>query len=340
MLRFVLSIALFGWGALLAASPLPELVVYTYDSFLSDWGPGPGLKKGFEAQCACQIKWVSAADGAAILARLKIEGKSSKADLVMGIDESLAATADQLDLFIDSQLKFPENNSRMPFKPSTKYIPFDYGFYGFMFDSKAKQKNGAPFPKPTSLDQLLTMKEFRRSLLIQDPRSSAAGLGLLLWLQTVYGNDLDKRLEQLKSQTLTVTKGWSDSYGLFTKGEAPIVFSYTTSEAYHREIENENRYQALIFPEGHIAAVETAAILKTSKNPKLGKQFLEFILTEESQKIISTKNWMYPVIYPRSGLPHAFATIQYPKKTLRAAPDEIEKSRKAWNLKWEKVFLK
>ena len=28
-----------------------DLVVYTYDSFSADWGPGPVVKKAFEADC-------------------------------------------------------------------------------------------------------------------------------------------------------------------------------------------------------------------------------------------------------------------------------------------------
>ncbi len=29
----------------------PTLTVYTYDSFAAEWGPGPQIKKNFEAQC-------------------------------------------------------------------------------------------------------------------------------------------------------------------------------------------------------------------------------------------------------------------------------------------------
>ena len=37
---------------LLCTAPVfakPVLTVYTYDSFAADWGPGPGVKKAFEA---------------------------------------------------------------------------------------------------------------------------------------------------------------------------------------------------------------------------------------------------------------------------------------------------
>ncbi|MBT4323957.1 MAG: thiamine ABC transporter substrate-binding protein, partial [Rhodobacterales bacterium] len=47
----------FAAGFLLAsvttasADDLPKLTIYTYDSFVSDWGPGPAIKKAFEKTC-------------------------------------------------------------------------------------------------------------------------------------------------------------------------------------------------------------------------------------------------------------------------------------------------
>src|SRR5579859_6359010 len=64
-------------SALLAAGPAaaadkPTLTIYTYDSFTADWGPGPAITKGFEANCGCKLNWVALEDGAALLSRLKI----------------------------------------------------------------------------------------------------------------------------------------------------------------------------------------------------------------------------------------------------------------------------
>ena len=43
------------------------LTIYTYDSFASDWGPGPKIKQAFEKECGCQIDFVPLEDGVAIL---------------------------------------------------------------------------------------------------------------------------------------------------------------------------------------------------------------------------------------------------------------------------------
>ena len=55
--------------ALPALADTPVLTVLTYDSFTSEWGPGPAIEKGFEESCGCDLRFVTAGDGAALLAR-------------------------------------------------------------------------------------------------------------------------------------------------------------------------------------------------------------------------------------------------------------------------------
>ena len=65
-----------------SAQDLPVLTVYTYDSFVADWGPGPAIEAGFEATCECDLQFVAAGDGAALLGRVRLEGTRSEADVV------------------------------------------------------------------------------------------------------------------------------------------------------------------------------------------------------------------------------------------------------------------
>ena len=43
------------------------LTIYTYDSFNSEWGPGPVVFKRFEKECACKLKVVSPSDSGTVL---------------------------------------------------------------------------------------------------------------------------------------------------------------------------------------------------------------------------------------------------------------------------------
>ncbi len=92
-MRYPLLAAGFCAIASSAIAQTPVLTVYTYDSFVSDWGPGPAVEKAFEEVCGCDLKFVGAGDGAALLARVRLEGEHTKADVVLGLDTNLTQTA-------------------------------------------------------------------------------------------------------------------------------------------------------------------------------------------------------------------------------------------------------
>ena len=132
----------------------------------------------------------------------------------------------------------------------------------------------------------------------------------------------------------TFTKGWSEAYGLFLKGEAPMVLSYTTSPAYHRHIENSERYRVAMFDDGHYQQVEVIARLASSKNPTLAQNFLEFMLSNDVQKILPTTNWMLPAVKTGQALPEAFKESEIPKVVLGFTPEEVSANRKNWIKRW------
>ena len=76
-----------------AVAERPVLTVYTYESFASEWGPGPAIETAFEAECACDVNFVALDSSIGILGRVQLEGASSPADVVLGLDTSLMATA-------------------------------------------------------------------------------------------------------------------------------------------------------------------------------------------------------------------------------------------------------
>ncbi|MCT4701807.1 thiamine ABC transporter substrate binding subunit [Enterobacteriaceae bacterium H20N1] len=312
---------------ILVAAPAfakPLLTVYTYDSFAADWGPGPAVKKAFEADCNCELKFVALEDGVSLLNRLRMEGKNSKADVVLGLDNNLIEAALQTKLFapanVDtSALKIPGG-----WKSDT-FVPFDYGYFAFVYD-KNKLKN-----PPKSLKELVESDQ-KWKVIYQDPRTSTPGLGLLLWMQKVYGDKAPDAWAKLASKTVTVTKGWSEAYGLFLKGEGDLVLSYTTSPAYHIIEEKKDNYAAADFSEGHYLQVEVAGRLAASKQPELAEKFMKFITQPGFQNTIPTGNWMYPVT--EVNLPEGFSSIKKPQTSLEFTPKEVSDLRASWINTW------
>jgi len=171
------------------------------------------------------------------------------------------------------------------------------------------------------LDALLEAPDDLR-LVIQDPRSSISGLALVLWVQAVYGDEAQAAWEKLAPKIVTVTRGWSESYGLFTDGEADMVLSYTTSPAYHIIAEGDETKKAAIFPEGHYFMVELAAKLASTDVPELADDFMAFILSEEFQSMIATGNWSIPAALDKEGWPDGFKQLDLPEKVLFYSEDE------------------
>ena len=325
MLNKVLPVLLLLSAPVLAAKPV--LTVYTYDSFSADWGPGPAVKKAFEAQCDCELKFVTLEDGVSLLNRIRMEGKNSKADVVLGLDNNLVQAAQKTGLFAESQvdtstLKLPDGWH------NTTFVPFDYGYFAFVYD-KTRLKN-----PPKSLKELVDSPEKWR-VIYEDPRTSTPGLGLLLWMQKVYGEQAPQAWQKLAQKTVTVTKGWSEAYGLFLKGEGDLVLSYTTSPAYHIIEEKKENYAAASFAEGHYLQVEVAAQLASSKQPALAQQFIKFMVSPDFQRTIPTGNWMYPVI--DTPLPAGFAALSVPSSALQFSPEEVASQRSGWISQWQRA---
>ncbi|HCS2599535.1 TPA: thiamine ABC transporter substrate-binding protein, partial [Shigella flexneri] len=158
---------------------------------------------------------------------------------------------------------------------------------------------------------------------------------LLLWMQKVYGDDAPQAWQKLAKKTVTVTKGWSEAYGLFLKGESDLVLSYTTSPAYHILEEKKDNYAAANFSEGHYLQVEVAARTAASKQPELAQKFLQFMVSPAFQNAIPTGNWMYPVA--NVTLPAGFEQLTKPATTLEFTPAEVAAQRQAWISEWQRA---
>ena len=314
------------------AADKPTLNIYTYSSFTSDWGPGPKVKTAFEAVCDCILNYVALEDGVSLLSRLKLEGKNTKADVVLGLDTNLTTRAENTGLFAPHQQAL--TNITLPEAWTNEtFIPYDYGYFAFVYN-KDILKN-----PPTSLKDLVENEDGPK-ILIQDPRTSTPGLGLLLWVKKVYGDKANEAWRKLSPRIVTVSKGWSEAYGLFLKNEAPLVLSYTTSPAYHVIAEEKTNFAAAEFSEGHYQQIEVAGVIKSSKQQALARQFLKFTQGETFQTIIPTTNWMYPAAMPLDKLPEAFSDLVKPKKTLIFEGNEIEENRKAWVSEWLDALAK
>jgi len=309
----------------------PDLVIYAYDSFVSEWGPAGRVIPKFEEQQGVKVAVISVGDAGQVLSRAILEKENPRADIIVGVDNNLLSRALEEDIL---EVYKSKNVGLIPeellFDPSFHVTPFDYGYFAFVYDSQVLKRI------PERLEDL-TAVEYRNKIIVEDPRTSSPGLGFLLWTVAVFGDDYLNYWQQLKPNLLTITDGWDSAYGMFTSGEAPIVLSYTTSPAYHVEYEDSRRYRAIIFKRGNYLQIEGMAILKGASKRKTAREFIDFILTEEFQKEIPLTNWMYPV-NPRVKLPESFKFAPRPGTSLSLSAEEIDKNRDLWLKDWARLM--
>ena len=267
-----------------------KLTIYTYDSFVSEWGPGPIIEKIFEEKHNADVEFVAVDSAATLLNKVILEGDTSKADIVLGLDMNLFDLAEQSGLFTSHNIKDINNLINLPLKwESNKFVPYNYGYFSYVYNEANLET------PPKSMDELINSTNAR--IVIQDPRTSTPGLGLLTWMKALYGDKAGDEWKKLNKKIISVTKGWTDAYyNFFMAGEADMVLSYTTSPAAHIMFEERYDILATTFEEGNYITIEFAGILNNSQNKDLANKFLNFMLSEEFQSVIPSTNIMYPCL--------------------------------------------
>ena len=303
-----------------------KLTIYTYDSFVSEWGPGPIIEKIFEEKHNADVEFVAVDSAATLLNKVILEGDTSKADIVLGLDMNLFDLAEQSELFTSHNINDINNLINLPLKwESNKFVPYNYGYFSFVYNEANLET------PPKSMDELINSTNAR--IVIQDPRTSTPGLGLLTWMKALYGDKAGDEWKKLNKKIISVTKGWTDAYyNFFMAGEADMVLSYTTSPAAHIMFEERYDILATTFEEGNYITIEFAGILNNSQNKDLANKFLNFMLSEEFQSVIPSTNIMYPVTNIKD-LPEAFDKLNVPN-FIQMDPKEINKNKEKWIDEW------
>ena len=154
-------------GLLVATQALaetPVLSVYAPDYFTSEWGPGPSIEAAFEQTCACDLRF-SAGD---LLPRLMLEGPSTDADIVIGLNTDVTKKARSTGLFAPHG----QNNTDLDLPiawTDDVFLPFDWSYVSFIY-------NDTTVTTPLNSFEDLTKLPDGQKIVIQDPRSSISGL--------------------------------------------------------------------------------------------------------------------------------------------------------------------
>ena len=178
--------ALVALAAPAAAEEKPELVIYTYESFVSEWGPGPQIAANFEEILRLHraLRRRRRRGGAARAAASRGQAQPGRHRPRPRHQPDRRGEGDRA-LRAARASRRRRSTCRSP-GTTTPSSPIDWGYFAFVYD-----RTKMPDP-PKSFEDLIASKA---SIVIHDPRSSTPGLGLLMWVKDAYGDRAPEILE-------------------------------------------------------------------------------------------------------------------------------------------------
>ena len=264
--------------------------VLTYSSFMNAFGPGPEIAKRFQRLSGVSVEYIDSGDAGLLLEKLKL----FPSDVVIGLDRLSLSRAREVvadgggSAWRDLPIDLLPRESEVPMTDDRKFAPYDWAPLAFVY------REGEITP-PSQLSDLADSR-FKGAIALEDPRTSTPGELFLYWALDELGVEKGfDFLARLKPNVRVVASGWSQAYGVFTKGQAKTVLSYLTSPLYHEIEEKDQRYRAAVFAAGHPLSIEYAGLPANAQHSKEAIAFLRFLMTPESQALVMKKNYMLPL---------------------------------------------
>ncbi|PSQ54974.1 thiamine ABC transporter substrate-binding protein [Halobacteriales archaeon SW_12_67_38] len=321
-----------------SASPSDTLTVATYSSFTGEGTAGNWLKSAFEDEYPeTTVEFVTPENGVNQYIQRAKQGAPINADVYVGLNTSdLVRVSQELDetLFptiADSLDRADMVKDELRVDPDGRAIPYDTGYISLVY-------NEDEVDEPRTFESLLESR-YEGDLIAQNAQQSDPGQAFLLWSIITQGEDgyLDY-WEQLLDNGVKVLADWEPAYQAYMDGEAPMVVSYSTDQVfYHGPDVNMAKHQIGFLNDQGYANPETMALFADSENADLGRQFMNFMLTERAQSEIAVKNVQFPAV---DGVTPGESFAKYakePPEPVTFSYDELAGSVGTWVSEWARL---
>ena len=321
-----------------SASPSDTLTVATYSSFTGEGTAGNWLKSAFEDEYPeTTVEFVTPENGVNQYIQRAKQGAPIDADVYVGLNTSdLVRVSQELDetLFptiADSLDRADTVKDELRVDPDGRAIPYDTGYISLVY-------NEDEVDEPQTFESLLESR-YEGDLIAQNAQQSDPGQAFLLWSIITQGEDgyLDY-WEQLLNNGVKVLADWEPAYQAYMDGEAPMVVSYSTDQVfYHGPGVNMAKHQIGFLNDQGYANPETMALFADSENADLGRQFMNFMLTERAQSKIAVKNVQFPAV---DGVTPGESFAKYakePPEPVTFSYDELAGSVGTWVSEWARL---
>lgn len=247
-----------------------------------------------------------------IPARLKLEKRKPKADIVLGLSEINVIQAKKEGTIASYKPKTAGKIMKEEYLIDSEWYttPFDFGSLAINANKDGLKK------MPASFEDL---KKLKGQLIVLSP-NSFTGQEFMMWTVAVYGENWLKFWEELKPAIKTVAPGWSEGWAKFTTNEAPLMVGYATSDLYFDE---KSSYKSFIPSEGGYIYVQGASLVAKKDIKDGAKLFMDYILEDKFQRAMAEKNYMLPVTDIKLG--DEYSRVPTSAKVVRVKPSDLKK---------------
>ncbi len=277
--------------------PSGTLTVATYSSFTGEGTAGTWLKSAFETEYPkVTVEFTTPENGFNQFVQRKKQGAPLGADMYVGLNTGELVRADEQ---LDEQLFRPVEGDlersdavkdSLEIDPDGRALPYDTGYISLVYDEDEVQN-------PGSFDALLESR-YQGDLITQNAQQSDPGRAFLLW--SIHEKGADNYLDywaDLLDNGVRVLSDWEPAYQAYTNGEAPMVVSYSTDQVYyHGPDVDMSKHQVGFLNDQGYANPEAMAVFDDAQNPRLGRLFMDFVLSERAQAEIAVRNVQFPAV--------------------------------------------
>ncbi|MFC7138360.1 thiamine ABC transporter substrate binding subunit [Halosimplex aquaticum] len=326
------------------ASGTPVLRVGTYPSFVDapSSSPGPWLKEQFEAEHDAELKWFPPESNMDYFLQRRQQGVTIDTDLFLGLTpENLVKadreTGDGESLFTSVDTSALSNVGHVVddyrFDPQERAIPVGASYISLVYNQHAFDERGVDAPQ--TFDDLAS-DPYENGLIVPNPQNSETGLEFLFWTVDHFGEDgyLDYWSKLMNNGT-QILKDWGTAYDAYSKGEAPMVVSFSTDQVYADRYDQDMAKHQIGFPNGEgYAYVEGAAPFTGTDKMGLATEFIDFVLQPEIQAEIAQRNVALPAV-DNADLPDDFDELVHEPETIVSfGYDELMGNVEPWLDDW------
>jgi len=298
VLSFVLALALV-WPVSLVASAQSSNELVVYSTIFAAYAEA--MKREFEARNpGVTVHVINPGGTEAMMARLLAERNNPRADVMHsgGSTEYAFAKAQGLLAPVEiGDIGIPEyielGTGLLPTRDEEGfYYSWAAVFSGIMVNTERLRQ--LRLPTPTSYADLAN-PVYKGHIISPNPlRSSTAVTNVLAVLQAYGREEGWALLDKINQNIAFYVDSTANTYTLVARGEYPIAIG-VNRPVY--ELQAEGWPVAFIYPkDGTMVQDNAMGMVNGARNPELAKKFIEFILSEEMQRIAG--EYLYSPIRP------------------------------------------